>query len=93
MASPKELAALHNQPPGKMDAAFLRLMIRHHEGALPMAHAEIRRGKCPYVRDFARSVILSQQEEIWEMQGLLREKGLPPVRGGPSMHMGGMGGG
>lgn len=89
MASSRELVELHNEPPKKMDVQFLQLMIRHHEGALPMARAIIKRGHCSYIRAFARGILVSQREEIWEMQGLMKQKGMSPVRGKATMKMGG----
>ncbi len=89
MASSKALAELHNEPPKRMDVQFLQLMIRHHEGALPMARAIIKRGHCSYVHAFARGVLVSQREEIWEMQGLMEKKGMSQVKSGGTMQMGG----
>ncbi|MDQ3863644.1 MAG: DUF305 domain-containing protein [Actinomycetota bacterium] len=42
MATPEQIDRLRDAPPGKADAMFLRLMIPHHEAAIPIAEAIVR---------------------------------------------------
>ena len=65
------------------DPAFLRMMIPHHQGAVVMANAELKRGKDPELRALARDIITGQQREIREMREHLADS----AAGG--MHQGG----
>ena len=86
MATPEEIDRLRELPPDQGDELFLRLMIPHHEAAIPMARAVIERGDEPEVELFAEKVIASQQAEIENMQEMLKAMGAPPVEGQHSMH-------
>lgn len=70
MASADELAALRAQTGTAADCTFLGLMIRHHEGALPMAQALIQLGHEPRALAVAQSVIATQSAEIDLMTSL-----------------------
>ena len=60
----------------------MRLMIPHHEAAIPMARAVIERGDEPEVELFAKKVIAAQQAEIENTQEMLNAIGAaPPVEG------------
>jgi uncharacterized protein (DUF305 family) len=85
MATPEELDRLSELPPDKADELFLRLMIPHHEAAIPMARAIIERSDQPEVVLFAKKVIAAQQAEIKNMQQMLKAMGAPPVEEQPSM--------
>lgn len=85
MASAEELAQLQNASPEEVDAQFLRLMIPHHQGALPMAQAILERTNRPEVIRLAQKIVASQQEEIKGMQALLQREGLSPVEGEVSL--------
>ena len=74
MASPREMADLSRLSGEAADQEFLRLMIRHHQGALPMAQAVLERSNNEVVRRLATSMIQSQQAEIRVMQDLLASK-------------------
>lgn len=75
MASPEEIANLEGLTGEEADIAFLRLMIRHHQSAIPMAQAALDGSTVPAVRDLARSIISSQEIEIATMTSLLAKKG------------------
>jgi uncharacterized protein (DUF305 family) len=83
MASSEEIDRLNQASPEEVDEQFLRLMIRHHQGALPMAEAILERSQRPEVTKLAQKIDVSQQAEIRGMQALLESKGLPPVEGQP----------
>ncbi len=72
MASPAEMDRLVNLTGARLDAQFLRLMTRHHEGGLPMAKEAARRAGTSYVRTTARTMVSDQQREIDLMRMLLR---------------------
>ena len=50
------------------DAAFLKMMIPHHEGALEMAKVELDKGQDPELKKLAQQIIDAQQREIAEMR-------------------------
>ena len=50
------------------DAAFLRMMIPHHQGAVAMANAELKQGEDPKLKTLARAIITAQQREIRAMR-------------------------
>lgn len=75
MASPEEIANLEKLSGEEADIAFLRLMIRHHQSAIPMAQAALDGSNIQAVRDLARSIIASQEIEIATMTSLLTQKG------------------
>jgi uncharacterized protein (DUF305 family) len=64
MASAAELAALAEADGTEADCLFLGLMIRHHEGAVPMADAVIELGSVPRVLAVAESMKAGQTAEI-----------------------------
>ncbi|HUS22486.1 MAG TPA: DUF305 domain-containing protein [Aeromicrobium sp.] len=80
MASPAEMDRLVNLTGKRLDVQFLRLMIRHHEGGLPMAKDAASHARTGYVRNTARTMIQDQQREIDQMQTLLQARGASPER-------------
>ncbi len=63
------------------DAAFIRMMIPHHEGAIAMAKAEIEKGKDAELKKLADEIIKAQQREIGEMREHLGEEGADSEHG------------
>ena len=55
------------------DAAFVRGMIPHHQGAIDMAKVVLQYGKDPQVKKWANDVIREQQREIGEMEEWLKK--------------------
>src|SRR5258708_25586 len=53
---------------GDADAAFVAMMIPHHQGAIDMARAELRDGRNEQLRRLAQEIIVTQQEEIAAMR-------------------------
>ncbi|GAA2009367.1 DUF305 domain-containing protein [Microbacterium ulmi] len=64
MATDAELADLRAAVGRDADCLFLELMIRHHEGAIPMAEAVVGLGSVPRVRAVAEGMIANQTAEI-----------------------------
>lgn len=78
MASRDEIAQLGTLPTATMEELWLRLMIRHHRGAVPMADAAAARADSPDVALLARKMSAGQQSEIAALQDMLRARGLAP---------------
>ncbi len=76
MATREELATLSTLPLPEAEIQFLRLMIRHHQGAIPMAEAILSRTDREQVRRLAKGVIAAQRTEIAYMQELLAQRGV-----------------
>ena len=53
---------------GRPDQDFVTMMIPHHQGAVAMAHTELKYGKSPYLKKMARRIIKSQDRQIKEMK-------------------------
>lgn len=70
MATGAELAALRSATGTPADCLFLELMIRHHEGAIPMAQAVVDLGSVPRVRTVAEGIVQGQQAEIDAMESI-----------------------
>jgi uncharacterized protein (DUF305 family) len=70
MASASELDALAQATGTAADCLFVDLMIRHHEGAIPMAEAVIELGSEPRVLEVARSIVAGQTAEIDLMESI-----------------------
>jgi uncharacterized protein (DUF305 family) len=75
MASDAELDALADASGAAADCLFLELMIRHHEGAVPMAEAIIDLGSEPRVLQVAESIRAGQSAEIAAMQSMQQRLG------------------
>lgn len=50
------------------DIAFLNMMLPHHEGALVMARAELKKGSSPQLKQLATQIISAQRKEITAMK-------------------------
>jgi uncharacterized protein (DUF305 family) len=70
------------------DKAFLEMMIPHHQGAIVMADAELKKGQDPQLKALARSIITAQQREIADMRRHLGAAA-PATHGTTSMNHGG----
>lgn len=71
MMSAEDMASLKNVTGADFQDMWLRMMIRHHEGAITMAKAELSNGASRSAQDLAQSVIDGQQAEIDQMKNLL----------------------
>jgi uncharacterized protein (DUF305 family) len=74
MATREEVDSLETLPVDEAEREFLRLMIIHHEAAIPMAEAVLDTD-VDYVRQLAESIITMQTGEIALLEGLLEERG------------------
>lgn len=70
MASADEIAALEAATGQQADCLFLELMIRHHEGAIPMADALLELGTDPRALEVAGAIKSGQSSEIDAMQSI-----------------------
>jgi uncharacterized protein (DUF305 family) len=81
MATPAEVSKLQTMTGEALDVYFLQLMLRHHQGGLPMARYAASHASQSYVRNAAQKMASGQSAEIVLMEQLLRERGgnpLPP---------------
>jgi uncharacterized protein (DUF305 family) len=74
MATPEEINRLGELPPDRADVLFLRLMIDHHQGAIPMSEAILKRSDRSEVRTLAQAIEKSQRAEIETMKAMVEER-------------------
>lgn len=58
----------------ELDRAFIQGMVPHHQAAIDMANAVVRRGRHQRVRALAQSIISEQQREIDQLTGIARDR-------------------
>lgn len=73
MMTEAEMADLEAATGAEFESMWLEMMIRHHEGAVTMARAELEDGKFAAAKELAQEVIAGQQAEIDQMKALLEE--------------------
>ena len=78
LASEADIRALETLSVSAMEQSWLRLMVRHHRGAVPMADAAAADAGDPAVAVLAASMSASQQSEIDALQDMLRARGAAP---------------
>jgi uncharacterized protein (DUF305 family) len=79
MASPTEINKLETLHGKALDIDFLQLMIRHHQGGIPMAQYAALHGQSAYVRQLAQAMVNAQSSEIISMEQALRSLGGSPL--------------
>jgi uncharacterized protein (DUF305 family) len=79
MATQAEVDKLQTMTGKAMDVYFLQLMLRHHQGGLPMAQYGAAHASKSYVRNAAQKMATGQSAEIVLMERLLRERGASPL--------------
>lgn len=62
-----------------LDTTFLKLMIRHHRGGLPMAQYAVDHAGIAVVKQLAQKIVDTQTAEILSMQQMLRDRGGSPL--------------
>jgi len=73
IATPAEISKLLSLTGKPLDIYFLQLIIRHHQGGLPMARYAAQHAQEPYVRTLAQKMVQNQSNEIVTMEQLLRQ--------------------
>jgi uncharacterized protein (DUF305 family) len=82
MATTEELNRFRTMAPGpESDVYFLQLMLRHHQGALPMAQYAADHASQGYVRDLGSKMVTGQSAEVTLMTQMLAERGATPLPG------------
>jgi len=78
MAAADEITSLETLPEGPLEEEFLRLMVRHHLGAVPMAAFAADRATSPDLVRLAGGMESGQTAEIELMQDMLVARGHDP---------------
>lgn len=78
MATREDLLSLKTLPVREAETQYLRLMRRHHQGALLMARP-LTGSRQPLVAGLARQVTATQSGEIRTLDSLLKARGAPPL--------------
>lgn len=71
MMSDQDMKKLDTLSGKAFDKAFLRMMIKHHQGAITMAETEQAKGSFADAKAMANSIVTSQSAEITTMRKLL----------------------
>ncbi|WP_330234116.1 DUF305 domain-containing protein [Nocardia sp. NBC_00508] len=79
MATPTELAALRQATGPALDTMFLQLMLRHHEGGLPMIDYAAQHADTTAVRTLADTMAKTQRGESALMTTMLTTRGATPL--------------
>lgn len=79
MATPEELSALRQAEGVAGDVLFLQLMLRHHQGGLPMIQYAATYAETAAVRTLASNMDQTQQGESQLMTGMLAARGAAPL--------------
>ena len=77
MMGPNDIATLKTTK--QFDREFMRMMIPHHEAAIPMSRAEIAKGDDAELKQLAQEIITAQQREIAAMRKELEKSGEAPT--------------
>lgn len=75
LASLAELDRLRTSTDLSRDEYFLRLMLAHHEGGIPMARFAAAQARLAVVRDLATRIALEQSREIGQIRQMLEALG------------------
>ncbi|MFC5996565.1 DUF305 domain-containing protein [Pseudonocardia hispaniensis] len=79
MASTEDLRAMRAATGNELDVLFLQLMLRHHEGGVPMLQYAAERAQVPEVRNLAAQMLRAQTSESEYLTHLLTERGGQPL--------------
>lgn len=79
MASSEDLANLRAATGIEQDVLFLQLMLRHHEGGLPMMEYGAQYASESVVRGLAQKMVDTQTSESELMTSMLAERGAEPL--------------
>ncbi len=79
MASPADLEQLRAASGAQFDVLFLQLMLRHHQGGVPMARYAEQHSETAQVRNLAEKIVISQGAESDYMTQLIAQRGAQPL--------------
>ncbi|WP_370183230.1 DUF305 domain-containing protein [Rhodococcus wratislaviensis] len=79
MASSEDMAALRQATGPAEDVLYLQLMLRHHQGGLPMMEYAAQHASEDAVRSLAQTMVDTQQSEATVMTNMLTAKGAAPL--------------
>lgn len=79
MATRDEIARLRTLTGTELDVYFLQLMLRHHQGGLPMATYAAEHAEHDTVRNLADKIAKAQTHENAVMTAMLTERGAAPL--------------
>ncbi len=79
MATTAELTKLKSLSGRALDVFFLQLMIRHHQGGIPMAEYAAEHAGTDYVRVAAKKMADAQSLDVVNMEKMLRDLGSSPL--------------
>ena len=79
MASQADLDRLGAASGKAFDVLFLQLMLRHHQGGLPMASYAATHAETAQVRNLAQKIVVSQTSEGEYLTQLLAQRGARPL--------------
>lgn len=79
MASPVELAELRALTGPAFEIRYLQLLLRHHQGGIPMAQYTADNADLPVVTNLARQIAATQQTESTALRELLAVRGAQPI--------------
>ncbi|MEE2033556.1 DUF305 domain-containing protein [Rhodococcus chondri] len=79
MATPSELDTLRGTTGPAFDTLYLQLLLRHHQGGLPMARYAAANTTEQVVTTLARQITDTQQAESTAMEQLLTARGAAPL--------------
>jgi len=79
MASSDDLANLRAATGTDLDVLFLQLMLRHHEGGLPMMEYGAQHASIAAVRNLAQTMVDTQVGESQLMTSMLADRGAVPL--------------
>ncbi|MDP3858731.1 MAG: DUF305 domain-containing protein [Stagnimonas sp.] len=73
LATDAELGELHRLQGAARERRYLELMLRHHEGGLPMARFAVENAGHPAVRTLAQRIVIDQQRETLGIRLMLAQ--------------------
>ncbi|MEU4342461.1 DUF305 domain-containing protein [Nocardia sp. NPDC023852] len=82
MATPAELAALRQATGPELDTMFLQLMLRHHQGGLPMIDYAAQHAETTAVSTLAETMSKTQRGESDLLTTMLSARGAAPLPAG-----------
>ncbi|MFI1915350.1 DUF305 domain-containing protein [Nocardia sp. NPDC020380] len=79
MASNQEMATLQQTTGPALDTMFLQLMLRHHQGGMPMIVYAVKHADTDEIRSLAESMQKTQQNEADQMTQMLAARKVSPL--------------